>query len=277
MADEVKLERDTTTCTTVHLHGATVTDWQCKGKKLLFLSQDSVFDNKKAIRGGIPLVFPNFGPWSLGPQHGFARISRWSLETGPTKDSNGDVTAVFSLTDNDDTRKMWNHNFKLIYTVVLKELSLETKLQVDNTGPSSFDFTCLLHTYFQLQDVTKSTVTGLKGLRFIDKVQDGATCAETRDLVMVTEHTDRVYEGAASDHVLNGVSDGSVDITIQKSNLPDTVVWNPWDKLAAKMGDFGDTEWPNMLCVEAGLVSDRQVLQQGESFSCSQTLTVSKS
>lgn len=64
-------------------------------------SEKAVFDNKKAIRGGIPLVFPNFGPWDLGPQHGFARISMWTLldEHEATSCPEGAVAASFELKD----------------------------------------------------------------------------------------------------------------------------------------------------------------------------------
>ncbi|XP_006823154.1 uncharacterized protein LOC102810077, partial [Saccoglossus kowalevskii] len=82
-SDLVVLDRGDNVCVTVHLHGATVLSWQCCGQEWLFVSKQAVYDNKKAIRGGIPVVFPNFGPWDLGPQHGFARISRWTLSQAP--------------------------------------------------------------------------------------------------------------------------------------------------------------------------------------------------
>lgn len=77
--------------------------------KLVPCSKLAVFDGKKAIRGGIPFVFPQFGPWSFGPNHGFARIVRWTLERGPERLPNGDVEAVLSLMDTDFTRSMWNY------------------------------------------------------------------------------------------------------------------------------------------------------------------------
>ena len=44
------------------------------------MSKKSVFDGKKAIRGGIPFVFPIFGASNILPQHGFARIARLATE-----------------------------------------------------------------------------------------------------------------------------------------------------------------------------------------------------
>lgn len=54
-------------------------------------------------------ILAQFGPCSFGPQHGFARITRWTLERSPERLHNGDVEAVFSLMDNDFTRSMWNY------------------------------------------------------------------------------------------------------------------------------------------------------------------------
>jgi glucose-6-phosphate 1-epimerase len=271
--DLVILDLGEGTSLSVHLYGATVISWKHKGDELLFVSSKSLFDNKKAIRGGIPVVFPNFGPWDLGPQHGFARISRWNVAQQPTKTPDGAVTAEFTLTDNDDTRKMWNHKFLLSYKLTLKEGSFDSSFTVKNTGNDAFSFTCLLHTYFQLPDVTKATVSGFKGLTYTDKVKDGSTAVESRDIITVSEFTDRVYENTPDKHVLTGCPGGK-NITVFKNNFPDTVVWNPWKEKAAAMADFGDEDYPNMLCVEAGHVAKPKQLQAGETFVASQTMSL---
>jgi glucose-6-phosphate 1-epimerase len=236
------------------------------------VSSTAKFDNKSAIRGGIPIVFPNFGPWSLGPQHGFARISRWQVEKLPTKDDSGNVIATFTLEDTEATRTMWNNNmFKLTYTVKLGDGQLETSLDVENRGVSDFDFTCLFHTYFQLPDITRSSVNNLEGHAYTDKVLGGARAIEDRYLVTIDQTVDRVYENTPDEHIISGVT-GHHAIKIQKRNFPDTVVWNPWDKALA-MTDLG-SEYVNMLCVEAGHVSSRFQLMPGSKFRASQTLTV---
>ncbi|MPC96437.1 hypothetical protein E2C01_091696 [Portunus trituberculatus] len=50
-----------------------------------------------------------FGAWSTGPQHGFARICRWELKKPPERLPTGDVEAMFQLLDNEFTRSMWNY------------------------------------------------------------------------------------------------------------------------------------------------------------------------
>lgn len=41
---------------------------------------------------------------------------------------------------------------------------------VSFTDEKPFEFTTLLHTYFRVPDVTKTTVSGLTGLTYVDKV-----------------------------------------------------------------------------------------------------------
>ncbi|XP_033634912.1 putative glucose-6-phosphate 1-epimerase [Asterias rubens] len=270
-ADRVVLERSTDTSLTVHLFGATVVSWKCNGSEILFVSKNSLFNNKKAIRGGIPVCFPQFGPWDLGPQHGFARITTWTMEQEPKTLSGGDVCAVFTLNDNEETRKMWNHGFKVTYTLTLKETEFVSDFVVNNTGEDPFSFTALLHTYLSVSDVTKTTVSGLKGLKYVDKVRDGQTFTEDRELVSLSENYDRVYMDTPSGHIVHNVTTGKT-VIIKKTNLPDTVVWNPWEEKAKAMGDFGDDEYPKMLCVEAGHVSSPVTLDPGASFIAGQVI-----
>ncbi|XP_041361384.1 putative glucose-6-phosphate 1-epimerase [Gigantopelta aegis] len=266
------LDRGSDTSVLVHLHGATVLSWRCKGQEVLFVSDNAVFDNKKAIRGGIPIVFPNFGTWKHGPQHGFARIKRWRVEVPPTKDHKGNVIAAFSLEDDAETRSMWNFKFKLVYTLELQESSLVQNLCVHNLDKSSFDFTCLLHTYFRTPDVEKMRIMGLQNLTYCDKLKDSAEFKEDRSEIQVCENIDRVYTSSPSEIRVTHVGDGSCDAVLKIFDFPDVVAWNPWVEKSQAMSDFGDDEYHVMLCVEAGCVSKRVVLPPGQSFESSQTL-----
>lgn len=270
--DIVVLERGEGTRVIVHLHGATVISWTCNGEEQLFLSSTSVFDNMKAIRGGIPVVFPNFGPWTQGPQHGFARIKQWSSDTPPRKDKNGDVIATFSLEDDEETRQIWNLKFKLVYTLELMENSLVSNFVVHNTDKINFEFTCLLHTYFRVPDIANTSVHGLKGLTYVDKVKDGKEFTEDRDAVTVDENYDRIYREAPTTVLIESAPGRRVELTT--FNFPDIVVWNPWEETARKMADFDDDGWRHMLCVEAGKVTTPVVLNAGNKFDCSQKFTV---
>ncbi|XP_064391052.1 uncharacterized protein LOC135338887 [Halichondria panicea] len=244
----VEVCRDSQTKAVVNLHGATLQSWINNGEEMIFVSKDAVFNNVKAIRGGIPVVFPCFGAWDMGPQHGFARTSKWTCSKPPFMDESGNAVATFTLVDTEDTRKMWNGNkFEVNYTVVVKTDCLVTKFTVCNQNSmESFDFTCLLHTYFLLPDVSKTTISGLGGLLYVDKTDGGKEKTEESDPKTISQFTDSVYKNASKDHLLTNVAGGRT-INIKKMNFPDTVVWNPWAEKAKAMADFGDDQYRNMV------------------------------
>ncbi|KAJ8918720.1 hypothetical protein NQ315_015040 [Exocentrus adspersus] len=274
----VVLDRGNNTTCTINLHGksdcATVVSWRVNNQEQLFVSKQAVFDGKKAIRGGIPIVFPHFGPWSFGPQHGFARIVRWNLEKAPERMASGDVEAIFSTMDSEFTCSMWNYQFRLTYRLILREKELHFNIAVFNASKDlPFSFSTLFHTYFKVPDVRRCQITGLQGCTYIDKTRDGAVYHETRDVVTIGEWTDRIYQSTPQEHIITNVVSGR-KMRIQKYNFPDTVIWNPWIEQAKEMSDFGDDEYPNMVCVEAGYVSNPVLLMPGTAFEASQVLQV---
>ncbi|XP_052794808.1 uncharacterized protein LOC128227912 [Mya arenaria] len=258
---------------TVNLCGATVTSWKHEGEEFLFCSKKAVLDGSKAIRGGIPIVFPNFGPWELGPQHGFARIKEWKQASDPRDGENGAVSMDFSLEDDDQTRQMWDKKFRLVYTVTLMQNTLETALTVHNTGGEEFDFTTLLHTYVRVEDIMTTTITGLQNCTYTDKVHVGEH-VEEREAVVIDENYDRIYQ--AVDGAVNVNQDMQTlgTLRIERDNLPDVVVWNPWQEKAAAMSDLVPMEYLEMVCVEAGAVTSRVVLPPAQQRTFSQKLII---
>lgn len=192
-------------CVEIYRFGATITSCRLGGKdEMLFVSKEAVYDGKKAIRGGVPVVFPQFGPGAL-PNHGFARTSEWELRS-----ASDDGLAEFELNPTDESLKMWPHQFRLVYKVAVDATSLRTTLCVENTGKSAFPFCALLHTYHQVPRLhfKKLRVQGLLG-SYSDKTRDMATLEHPAgsdgeaasggkgegfgaDLAM-EEETDRVY------------------------------------------------------------------------------------
>jgi glucose-6-phosphate 1-epimerase len=82
------------------------------------MSSGAVFNGAKAIRGGVPVVFPQFGqPNKALPSHGFARTSEWRLQECEDSSSSDEACAVFTLSDTEDTLKVWPHSFQLRYTI----------------------------------------------------------------------------------------------------------------------------------------------------------------
>ena len=145
------------------LHGATVTSWKTPSsssapRENLWLSSAAILDGSKPVRGGIPLVFPVFGPPPAGsklPQHGFARNVRWEFLGKST--SEGDAAGVkldFGLSSETlppDWRDKWGYQFGLVYSVTLAPGSLGTSLVVSNEGDDAFELQALLHTYLTVE------------------------------------------------------------------------------------------------------------------------------
>lgn len=149
---------------TVYLHGATVTSWKASdGDEKLFLSTASALDGSSPIRGGIPVVFPNFGsPPDEGqtselPSHGFARNSTWVYDPSSTQQDGGTdgsgVTLKFSLDSaalDPFYQGKWSYSAELAYTVHLSKDNLNVRFSVNNMDTQALEFQFLLHTYLSV-------------------------------------------------------------------------------------------------------------------------------
>jgi len=267
----------------VSLHGSTVTSWKIFGNEMLFLSKTAVLDGSKPIRGGIPLVFPQFGPGKL-QQHGFARTSLWTFEGEEHDVSSGDCTGTFRLVSSEETLAVWPHKFELLYHVRVGMSNVTTQLTCFNRDDAPFDFTALLHTYFRVDSIDKATVTGLGGLAYRDRVRNNGTFKQTSPVIVFGDEIDRVYArgGGAVDESgrvraegLIAVGDGgNCDVVMRSVNFPDVVVWSPGAAKAAAMGDLNEGGWRDFVCVEAGSVSAPVSLAPGAQWSAGQSLTL---
>jgi len=264
----------------VHLFGATVTSWKSfPGTDNLWLSEKAVLDGTKPIRGGIPVVFPVFGPppksghpTSSLPQHGFARAVRWeylgktSSESSAT-DSNVKLDfGLYSSALPENFRSAWPYDFGLVYSVTLGQDALRTTLTVRNEGSEKFDFQVLLHSYFRVKDVTQTKVTGLLGVEYVDKVLDAKTLTQESPEITITGEVDRVYKNIPQD-TTTIIEAGEPLFDVVRDKLTDTVLWNPWIAKSAGMGDFEPKDgYKNMIAVEVGSVSSWTTLEGGEEW-----------
>lgn len=266
-------------------YGATVISWTENGVEQLWLSEGAKLDGSKPVRGGIPLVFPIFGKQkdpnhATGklPQHGFARNSTWEF-LGQVSES--PVSVQFGLgPENVDPElyKLWaegKNDFTLILTVTLSEDNLSTKIEVENTGANEFEFNWLFHTYYRVNDVTDALVTNLMDSECYDQLL-AETYNEKAPMLSFHEEFDRIYKNVDSHKQLQIVDKGNVLLTLDRTNLPDAVVWNPWIKKSEGMGDFKPkTGYKNMLCIEPGNVSSFVKVRKGEKWSAEQKMTPS--
>ncbi|EMF17688.1 aldose 1-epimerase [Sphaerulina musiva SO2202] len=277
------------------LFGATVTSWKSNGKERLWLSTAAKLDGSKPVRGGIPVVFPCFGPppqnhaTSALPQHGFARNTRWeymgksSTESSVLMSKNasrgGDDNGVkvdFGLSSDslsEEAKKAWPFKFSLVYSVTLGKDGLQTMLQVRNEGKEAFDFQMLLHSYFKVADISKTQITGLGSVTYIDKVLNATEHQQTSPNLSITGEVDRVYK-SIKQPTTSIVEDGkpSLDVT-RDGGVEDSVVWNPWVEKSKSMGDFEPKDgYQTMVCVEVGAVDGWKTLESGETWEGGQVL-----
>jgi glucose-6-phosphate 1-epimerase len=269
---------------TVYLQGAHVTEWVPHGADpVLYLSPKAVFAPGKAIRGGVPLLFPWFGPrWNgvdfdathgtRSPAHGFARTSVWSVES-VRREEDGEMLAVFRLGPNDVSRALGFDHFLLrLECRVGRELHVA--LHVTNLGTAALEYEEGLHAYFAVADVHPARLEGLAGSTYIDKRDDSRRkvlrdepFAFTRDVDHTHLHTDtalRLHDPA-----------GHRVVDIVKTGSLSTVIWNPWTVLSPGFPDLPADGWERFICVETVNAEDNRLrLEAGETHTLGMTVQV---
>jgi len=257
----------------VYLHGAHVTSWKPAGNdEVLFVSTKSHWQEGQAIRGGIPICFPWFGPKAgaaKAPPHGLVRTRPWALHAIARED--GRLRATLELFSDQSTRGYFPHELRVSLDVVVGP-ALSLALTVRNTGPLPFTFEEALHSYFAVSDVRRILLHGLEGVGFVDKTADGARRLGEPGPIAIVAETDRVYLRTEAGVTIEDPV-WARRIVVSKSGSRTTVVWNPWVAKARAMPDFGDDEWMGMVCVEtANVLDDAVSLAPGESHTMTATI-----
>ncbi|MEE3661497.1 D-hexose-6-phosphate mutarotase [Brenneria sp. g21c3] len=229
----------------IALQGAHLLSWQPANEApVLWLSENTAFSEHVAIRGGIPICFPWFGPFAQ-PSHGFARLLPWEF-TSHSEDEQG-VELAFTLRDSAQTRAAWPHEFTLI-----ARFKLGKTCHVELEAHGDYSMTSALHTYFQIGDIDKISVSGL-GERFIDKVNQGQVSQQQGELVF-TGRTDRIYTHAQDISVIND-PELQRTIEVQHTHYSDVVAWNPGAELSHTMSDMTDEGYKTFVCVETARIN----------------------
>ncbi|MBP6744596.1 D-hexose-6-phosphate mutarotase [bacterium] len=266
----------TSLCTAeLYLQGAHLTQWQpLQQEPILFLSDRSSYEQGKAIRGGVPIIFPWFGPRTAttcdnrndGPAHGFARIEDWQLVSASM---NGELLVLkLTLEANERSRALGFDNFHLQYSLTFGT-DLVLQLTVENRSQNSLCFAEALHTYLFVGDCEQVSMSGLAGTEFYDKT-DGFKKnrqGENHQLLTLKGETDRPYINTSATVVLH---DPVLNrrLTVSKSHSNTTVIWNPGAELSAKMADLSPQGWKHMVCIEtANALENSITLGPGEQHS----------
>jgi glucose-6-phosphate 1-epimerase len=233
-------------------YGAHLVSWKSvstpggAGQERLFLSSLSALDGQKAIRGGVPVIFPQFAERGAGMRHGFARVSTWRIVDSGEQD--GAAYAVLALSQADLAPALaaaWPFPFELQLRVTVRGAALSMLFGVRNTGAQAFPFAAALHTYHLVEDAEAVRIDGVQ-----------------RETLAIVDKLDQMFEHIAGPIAFDT---GTDQLTLEQSGFTDAVVWNPGAADAAALTDMDDEEYRRFVCIEPALLSGR-MLEPGGSW-----------
>ncbi len=235
------------------LHGAHLLHFQLKEQApIIWLSKTALFNEQKAIRGGVPVCWPWFGAAgkALGenlPSHGFARTSKWSVKN--IAELTAGVELELSLTDSEETREIWPYQFEVVLKATLTD-TVKLELITKNTGAEAFSYRAALHTYLNISAPQACQLSGLNK-HYTDSLNAGHP--ETGDgTLLIDKPIDSIYQKAEQAIVLDD-SGFKRQLTIANTGNDSEVVWNPWIAGAKAFADMPDDGYQTMLCVESAI------------------------
>jgi glucose-6-phosphate 1-epimerase len=237
----------------VALYGGHLISWvPSDGRERLFLSSKA--NAVGAIRGGIPICFPQFAGLGDLPKHGYARTSIWRHREG----------GRFVLDVRPNSWSGWPHPCALLLDVGLGPATLTLSLTVENVGIDLISFTGAMHTYLSVEDVDLISVDGLSGCEVFGRNarQNGPV----------------IFDGEVDLSLIDPVrpatirSEGNELFLCAQTGFADTVVWNIGAEKAGGLADLGAEEWRRYVCVEAAIVAEPVTVEAGARWTGTQTL-----
>jgi glucose-6-phosphate 1-epimerase len=258
----------------IYLNGAHVTSWiPAGGQEVLFMGKRATFAAGDPIRGGIPVVWPQFANLGGLPQHGFARKSEWQLVETPDGENENQSSVTLQLTDDHRTRELFPYHFRTELKVSIDEKSLTVELSAFNTGDEIFTFTAALHTYIAVADIRETAIRGFTGKWYLDKTQGGNETKDEAKKLVISDETDRVYLKAPKKvEVEDRGNERRVEV--RATGFKDAVVWNPWVEKVTGFIGLDTEDYLRMVCIEAAQIGSPVELKPGLSWSGAQTLAI---
>lgn len=251
----------------IHAHGAQLTSWYPagEGRDRLYLSPRADFRAGAAIRGGVPVIFPQFAAEGPLPRHGFARGARWA----PVEARDGDARAVLCLDPTLATHPLWPHDYDAELSIELQARSLAIRLTVRNSGTGTFAFTAALHSYFAVDDIAGAAVYGLQCLRYRDSAGGGRIAEERAPALRLDGEIDRIYFDVPPTLELR---EPQRRLRIRGTGFRDCVVWNPGEIKAATLADLEPGGFRRFVCIEAAAIGTPIRLEPGAAWEGAQML-----
>ncbi|KAB8313773.1 D-hexose-6-phosphate mutarotase [Erwinia endophytica] len=251
----------------VALQGAHLLAWQPRGEKpVIWLSEKTAWRTGKAIRGGVPICWPWFGPAGQ-PAHGFARSLPWTLSA---HDENAQSVALtLKLESNEQTQKLWPHDFTLF-----AHFRFSDRCEIELEAHGDYEATAALHSYFCVEDITGVEVSGL-GNRYIDKVNNGVIATSDAGRQTYPQRIDRIYTQPEACSVITDKA-GNRTLEVYHQHNSDVVTWNPGAELSCSMDDMADDGYKTMVCVETACISTPMKSVSGSPSRLATTIQIGK-
>jgi len=253
----------------IQRYGAHVTSWiPAGGAEQLFLSRLAKLDGSAPIRGGVPVIFPQFAGEGPLPKHGFARSQIWrAMDCYHT--AHGVAQARLVLDDNAATRALWPQAFSAELVVSVGGDALKIELHVRNRDRSPIRFTAALHGYFAVDDIADVRVHGTGGLEYRDSANGNAVGRQDDAALAIEGEVDRIYFDTPPTITLCA---GQRRLESTASGFTDTVIWNPGAAKAAALADLEPDSYRRMLCIEPAVIGKPVTLNAGQHWIGMQTL-----
>lgn len=214
--------------------GGIIIEYGTQGEEKLYLNDETFYDRKQNIRGGIPILFPISGQLPDGeymwenkkysmPNHGLARIHPWEVIETSADEDKAFISILFESSIG--TKEAYPFDFEVIFTYTLKDNQLLIYQSYRNKGNSSMPIYPGLHPYFKADSKVVSIDTGAE--TYFDYNDDETKkFAKKIDLESLKESVE--LENKRMD-IKASIDDFSLDINMA-NDFKYTVLWTEKDQ-----------------------------------------------
>lgn len=235
------------------------------------MSPLSLHRNGGPIRGGVPIVFPQFSLRTLPgiptlPQHGLVRTMGWQVHAERTEDDRARIAARVS--DDARSRAVWPHRFTLDLVTTAWAGTLDMRLRVRNVGDQPVGFAVAMHTYLRVGRVPAVTIAGLDGLAAHDN-RDGTPWQPPGLAMPCLGPLDATLDDAFPHRTVVLHDPDLGDTTLTAEGFTDLVVWNPGP--AHRLPDVPPDGASGFVCLEPARLRPVR-LEPGAAWAGSQRL-----
>lgn len=212
------------------------------------------------LRGGQPVIFPQFADQGSLKKHGFARDMTWEVlaEERALQRHRVILARKFVVGEVEG----WPHEASLTLDVESVPGFLSQALEVSNTGQSEFAWTGGLHPYFAVGNLQSAKLSGLVGVPYTDRYQPGKAFAGQELMGWTEAPCEKLFKGAPA----LTLDTGSRLIKLETSGFDQWMVWNPGIEGAKSIADLPDEDWNRFVCIEPVCVDRPIYLEPDQKF-----------